>query len=386
MLDLPWMWRAQCTISTFHQPVSHQLRTPHAQMVLNMGSALRKATVQGHSASAHPLRSYVRRRSERRCPWCVLLCFWLCLLGGWAQPQSLPRPGKISSPPTAATPLSIAQPALQTYTDQQGLPQNSIRALVRDQQGRLWAATQDGAAYFDGHLWTPVPVPRALGSNFVTALAVTGDSVWLGTPNGLCRYDALAHPSQPWRVFSLGSERANNITALLAIPDDRAGGAVDWHARRTVSLPGRAVGAPASGPAAPGLCGAVPGHHRPTGALPVGGDAGPRSLAAGAGHRAVGAIDNCGGVASEQHHLPVPPAGARQRLGRHGTRRGPGGRPTGAAVVRDTSGTRNTAHQCHAGSRGPGWQAPGMDWHESGAVRPSRRPVAALRNSPGAVE
>jgi Predicted periplasmic ligand-binding sensor domain len=120
--------------------------------------------------------------------------------------------------------LSIAQPALQIYTDQQGLPQNSIRALVRDQQGRLWAATQDGAAYFDGRLWTPVAVPRALGSNFVTALAVTGESVWLGTPNGLCRYDALAHPSQPWRTFSLGSERANNITALLAIPDDRAGG------------------------------------------------------------------------------------------------------------------------------------------------------------------
>ncbi len=189
-----------------------------------MSSASRKAAVQGNSASDPPLRRSPWRRSECRRPWLVLLGIWLYLSGVGAQPQTLPRPGKTPSLPAAVTPLSIAQPALQTYTDQQGLPQNSIRALVRDQQGRLWAATQDGAAYFDGQIWTPVAVPRALGFNFVTALAVTGEGVWLGTSNGLCRYDALTHPSRQWRTFSLGSEHANNITTLLAMPDDRAGG------------------------------------------------------------------------------------------------------------------------------------------------------------------
>ncbi|MCS7079384.1 MAG: ATP-binding protein [Chloracidobacterium sp.] len=124
-------------------------------------------------------------------------------------------------PPTL---LSIAQPATRSYTDQDGLPQNSIQALARDQQGRLWAATQDGAAYFDGRSWTAVPLPRALGSNSVTALAVAGESVWFGTPNGLCRYDVAAHPAQQWRMYTLGGERANTITCLLSVVEGVASG------------------------------------------------------------------------------------------------------------------------------------------------------------------
>ncbi|MGQ9898509.1 MAG: ATP-binding protein [Acidobacteriota bacterium] len=167
------------------------------------------------------MRRYPCHWSGLHRPWLLLLSLWLCLLGEWAPSQALSRPGKALPLQTPVTLLSLAQPALRTYTDQHGLPQNSIQALIRDQQGRLWAATQDGAAYFDGHIWTPVTIPRNLGSNFVTALAVMGTTVWLGTPNGLYRYDTLAHPSHLWRKFSLGSDRANNITALLATPDGR---------------------------------------------------------------------------------------------------------------------------------------------------------------------
>lgn len=213
------------TVNTTHVPATGlpPVLDARAQTVLNMNCTLRKAAVWGNSApDHHPMRRPSWRWSECRRLWLVLLGVWLCMLGKGAQPQSLSHRGRAPLPPMTISPLSLAQPGLRTYTDQQGLPQNSIRALVRDQQGQLWAATQDGAAYFDGQLWTPVTVPSALGSNFVTALAVTQEGVWLGTPNGLCRYDALAHPSQPWRIVSLGSERANNITALLVVSSGRS--------------------------------------------------------------------------------------------------------------------------------------------------------------------
>ncbi len=121
-------------------------------------------------------------------------------------------------------PLTLARPGTESYTDQDGLPQNSIRALARDQRGHLWAATQDGAAYFDGQTWTAVSLPHALGSNFVTALAVAGESVWFGTPNGLCRYTAGTHPAQQWRIYLPGEGRANNITCLLDVTENGAEG------------------------------------------------------------------------------------------------------------------------------------------------------------------
>ncbi|QUW04345.1 GAF domain-containing protein [Chloracidobacterium validum] len=158
---------------------------------------------------------------------------WLLLVGVWGVGAIVPaqtrQPPPVSSPSnltplTNRSPLSIAQPAIRSYTDQEGLPQNSIQALTRDLQGRLWAATQDGAAYFDGRTWTPVALPRALGSNFVTALAVTSEGVWFATPNGICRYNPSTYPAQQWKVFSFGNERANTVTCLLAAPGTTGGG------------------------------------------------------------------------------------------------------------------------------------------------------------------
>lgn len=169
------------------------------------------------------------RRRLRRCTYRALVAYGLLfVLGAWwgASPTTAGQTpsGVPPAPAPPPTPLSIAQPATRSYTDQDGLPQNSIRALARDRQGRLWAATQDGAAYFDGQTWTAVSLPAALGSNFVTALAVAEDGVWFGTPNGLCRYDAAAHPAQQWRIFSLGGERADNITCLLNVVEGVAAG------------------------------------------------------------------------------------------------------------------------------------------------------------------
>jgi signal transduction histidine kinase/ligand-binding sensor domain-containing protein len=53
--------------------------------------------------------------------------------------------------------LSMAQPnyvngfAVQHFTDENGLPQNSINDLLFDKEGYLWLATQVGLVRFDGH-------------------------------------------------------------------------------------------------------------------------------------------------------------------------------------------------------------------------------------------
>ncbi|WP_165939978.1 sensor histidine kinase [Dyadobacter psychrotolerans] len=40
---------------------------------------------------------------------------------------------------------------VKQYTDENGLPQNSVRSLARDKNGFLWIATENGLVRFDGH-------------------------------------------------------------------------------------------------------------------------------------------------------------------------------------------------------------------------------------------
>ena len=46
----------------------------------------------------------------------------------------------------------LARPALRTYTDADGLPENTIMAITVDDRGYLWVGTQDGAAFYNGRI------------------------------------------------------------------------------------------------------------------------------------------------------------------------------------------------------------------------------------------
>ena len=75
-----------------------------------------------------------------------------------------------------------------TWTQDQGLPQNSVAALLQDREGYLWLATQEGLVRFDGVRFvvfdsanTPV-----FASSIVKALAEDRDGrLWIGTADGL---------------------------------------------------------------------------------------------------------------------------------------------------------------------------------------------------------
>ncbi|MBL0211133.1 MAG: protein kinase [Holophagaceae bacterium] len=82
-------------------------------------------------------------------------------------------------------PAYWAAPDFQITTSREGLPQNSAMGLTLDARGRLWAATQDGAAMFDGHTWMTASMPDRNISNFIRCIALGNDaSLWFGRQDG----------------------------------------------------------------------------------------------------------------------------------------------------------------------------------------------------------
>ena len=103
-------------------------------------------------------------------------------------------------------------PALRAFTSRDGLPQNSAMGLARDREGRLWVATQDGAAVFNGRAWRALSLPDRQVSNFLRCVAVAPDGlVWFRRQEGgLAAWDGTM-----WRLWSpadlAGATRVNAV-------------------------------------------------------------------------------------------------------------------------------------------------------------------------------
>jgi signal transduction histidine kinase/ligand-binding sensor domain-containing protein len=79
---------------------------------------------------------------------------------------------------------AFAQYHLDSWTTDNGLPQNSIQAIVQGDDGYLWLATFDGLARFDGLNFTIFNKSNSPGfdSNRLTALYEDSrDDLWIGT-------------------------------------------------------------------------------------------------------------------------------------------------------------------------------------------------------------
>jgi signal transduction histidine kinase/ligand-binding sensor domain-containing protein len=123
------------------------------------------------------------------------------------------------APAFALDPLkSLTQYTRTVWTQQQGLPQDTIRAIAQTSDGYLWLGTDDGLARFDGYEFAVFNKANAsLPSNSVTALAAAPDgSLWIGTADGLARY-----ASKRFQVFTRREGLADNAISSLYI--DRTG-------------------------------------------------------------------------------------------------------------------------------------------------------------------
>src|ERR1035438_4078309 len=85
---------------------------------------------------------------------------------------------------------SLTQYSRTVWTQADGLPQDTIKAIVQTADGYLWLGTDEGLARFDGYEFTTFDKSHGdLPSNSITALAATADGgLWIGTASGLTEY------------------------------------------------------------------------------------------------------------------------------------------------------------------------------------------------------
>ncbi|HZU53335.1 MAG TPA: hypothetical protein VFF77_05540, partial [Holophagaceae bacterium] len=85
----------------------------------------------------------------------------------------------------AEDPVRAATPALRIFSGRDGLPENAVEGLALGPDGRLWAATQDGAAAYDGRAWRVENLPQKARSNFLRCIATGPDgALWFGRQDG----------------------------------------------------------------------------------------------------------------------------------------------------------------------------------------------------------
>jgi ligand-binding sensor domain-containing protein/signal transduction histidine kinase len=111
-----------------------------------------------------------------------LLSFLLVLLSGMAASALEPT-----------TPLSSY--GRQSWVMENGLPQNTIQALVQTRDGYVWAGTEVGLVRFDGNgfqVFDKTSNPALPGNDVQCLLAASDGSLWIGTSEGLARWKNAA--------------------------------------------------------------------------------------------------------------------------------------------------------------------------------------------------
>src|SRR5262245_33534988 len=87
-------------------------------------------------------------------------------------------------------PKAITQYGHAMWQIEQGLPQNSVQAILQTRDGYLWLGTQEGIARFDGvrfAVFDKRNTPEFKHNNVHSLLESRDGSLWIGTNGGLLR-------------------------------------------------------------------------------------------------------------------------------------------------------------------------------------------------------
>ncbi len=104
------------------------------------------------------------------------------------------------------------------WTEEHGLPQDTIHAITQTKDGYLWVGTDEGLAQFDGYEFTIFNKENgSLPSDSITALWAANDgTLWIGTAGGLSHYR-----DHKFTTFTTKDGLAD--TSINSITEDRSG-------------------------------------------------------------------------------------------------------------------------------------------------------------------
>ncbi len=108
-------------------------------------------------------------------------------------------------------------------TSEEGLPQNTVSSMIQDKHGFIWIGTHDGLHRYDGYEFTSFNFdaqdPHSISSNVITAILEAPDgTLWVGTAqNGLNRLDPSTGKFTRYTASAsdFDSISHNHITSLL---------------------------------------------------------------------------------------------------------------------------------------------------------------------------
>jgi streptogramin lyase/two-component sensor histidine kinase len=105
---------------------------------------------------------------------------------------------------------SIGQPehnrlVLYSISEQQGLSDNRVTCFYQDDRGFMWIGSQDGLSRYDGSLVTSYKHRKndstSLAANHVTGITSDeNNELWISTLDGLCRYDPIHDRFETYRA------------------------------------------------------------------------------------------------------------------------------------------------------------------------------------------
>ena len=111
----------------------------------------------------------------------------------------------------------LSQYSRRVWTQENGLPQDTIRAITQTTDGYLWLGTDEGLARFDGYEFITFSRKDGMPSNSITALAPGRDgSLWIGTRAGISR-----HTNRGFRTYTRADGLPDDSVSSLYV--DHAG-------------------------------------------------------------------------------------------------------------------------------------------------------------------
>ena len=154
---------------------------------------------------------------KRFAPYRIGVAFLFVLSTASAQKGVLSIPGDLRTVP----------PVFEYLTRENGLPENSVKCILQDHLGYLWLGTQNGLVRYDGYVMKVYQAKENtfgfLSNNVITTIYEDkGNTLWVGTVHGLNKFDRASGTFTSY-IYNPKDRNSINGSNVRCICEDRYG-------------------------------------------------------------------------------------------------------------------------------------------------------------------